>query len=122
MKRRAVGKTPVLEPKTQLPCNSGFWMEPELCSDAILPVLQASLGLVGSCPKVLLRPRNPADSGGFFFCASAIGACLLVAAFELYLYTAVDSRPGPGGVEPRQAVSPKPGGQGRYRFATASAG
>ena len=27
-----------------------------------------------------------------------------------------------GGVEPRQAVSPRPGGQGRYRFATASAG
>ena len=26
-----------------------------------------------------------------------------------------------GGVEPRQAVSPRPGGQGRYRFATASA-
>ena len=25
-----------------------------------------------------------------------------------------------GGVEPRQAVSPRPGGQGRYRFATAS--
>ena len=24
------------------------------------------------------------------------------------------------GVEPRQAVSPRPGGQGRYRFATAS--
>ena len=27
-----------------------------------------------------------------------------------------------GGVEPRQAVSPRPGGQGRYRFTTASAG
>ena len=25
-----------------------------------------------------------------------------------------------GGVEPRQAVSPRPAGQGRYRFATAS--
>ena len=46
----------------------------------------------------------------FFLLRAPFGQYGPVAAFELYLYTAVDSRSGPldqGGVEPRQAVSPK---------------
>ena len=43
-----------------------------------------------------------------------------VAAFELYLYTAVDSRPGPGGSRTTLSVL-RPLGHGRHRFATASA-
>ena len=37
---------------------------------------------------------------------------ILVAAFRIFLYTAVGSRPDQGGVEPRQPVAPWPGGQG----------
>ena len=44
-----------------------------------------------------------------------------VAAFELYLYTAVDSRPGPEGSRTSKLSALRPSGHGRYRFATASA-
>ena len=39
---------------------------------------------------------------------------------EPYLCTTSDSRPGPGGAEPRQAVGIRPEGHLLYRFATAS--
>ena len=51
--------------------------------------------------------RGESNHGKLSILRAPFGQYGPVAAFELYLYTAVDSRPGPGGVEPRQAVSPK---------------
>ena len=56
----------------------------------------------------------------FFLARAPFGPGGLVAeCIEPYLYSAVDSRPGPGGSR-TTASCPRPGGQGRYRFATAS--
>ena len=74
--------------------------------------------------KVFLKLPNPAVN---FFCCERLSASMAmwypVAAFELYLYTAVDSRPGPGGSRTTAScqASLRPLGHGRYRFATASA-
>ena len=53
-----------------------------------------------------------------FFVTSAFGEYLPVAALSCIC---VPQSTYPGGVEPRQVVSPRPEGQGRCRFTTASA-
>ena len=73
----------------------------------------------------LLGPVSPSGGGSCawtnifaHFFASAFGEYPPVAALS---FICVPQATYPGGIEPRQAVSPRPEGQGRYRFTTASA-
>ena len=57
-----------------------------------------------------------------FFCCERLSASMARSLHLSFICIPRSTRAlDQGGVEPRQAVSPRPGGQGRYRFATASA-
>ena len=70
-------------------------------------ILARTLAKPSALPTILHLKGRIAylPSFSFFFCCERLSASMARSLrLELYLYTAVDSRPGP---EPRQAVSPK---------------
>ena len=75
-------------------------------------------GLEGCAAELVLGHVGQRPGWIFFLLRAPFGQYGPVAAFELYLYTAVDSRPGPGGSRTTASCQPE---AGRYRFATASA-
>ena len=71
-----------------------------------------------------LSPKNQETDpfSSVFFCCERLSASMARSLHLSFICIPQSTRAlDQGGVEPRQAVSPRPGGQGRYRFATASA-
>ena len=68
------------------------------------------------------RPWPKGLRADFFFFVARLSASMARSLHLSFICIPQSTRAlDQGGVEPRQAVSPRPGGQGRYRFATASA-
>ena len=76
-----------------------------------------------NCTRCSVSPRACASMVALaFFCCERLSASMARSLHLSFICIPRSTRAlDQGGAEPRQAVSPRPGGQGRYRFATASA-